>query len=143
MSQYLPVGQFSWCSLNRKKWLFDHLYEIDDADSYGYILEVDLEYPEPLHDLHNMYPLAPEHLVIDDDDLSKIQRQMLNKMKGKRVATTKLIACFKPRRKYVVHYRNLKFYLKHGMILTNIHRAIRFYQEPGLKSYIDYNTNKR
>ena len=32
--------------------------------SDGYILEVDFEHPDELHDLHNDYPLAPEKLEI-------------------------------------------------------------------------------
>ena len=34
----------------------------DDAE-YGFILDLDLEYPDELHDSHNCYPLAPEHLI--------------------------------------------------------------------------------
>ena len=41
------------------------------ARSTGYILEVDLEYPSALHDLHNDYPLAPEKLEISQEMLSK------------------------------------------------------------------------
>ena len=30
----------------------------------GYFLEVDLEYPDELQELHNDYPLAPEKLAV-------------------------------------------------------------------------------
>ena len=36
----------------------------------GYFLEIDLEYPEKLHELHNNYPLAPEKLTVSNDMLS-------------------------------------------------------------------------
>ena len=38
--------------------------------SIGHILEVVLEYPEELNDLHNNYPLAPEKIAIPYDMLS-------------------------------------------------------------------------
>ena len=38
--------------------------ELDDWENMSCILEVDLEYPEPLHNLHNDYPLAPECVKI-------------------------------------------------------------------------------
>ena len=45
--------------------------------------------------------------------------------------------------KYVVHYRNLKFYLEQGMLLKKIHRVVSFNQVPWMKPYIDFNTNER
>ena len=43
-----------------------------ENNPHGYILEVDLEYPDQLHELHNDYPLAPEELEISNDILSKL-----------------------------------------------------------------------
>jgi hypothetical protein len=45
--------------------------------------------------------------------------------------------------KYVVHIDNLKYYLEKGLILTKIHRCIKFKQSNWLKAWIDFNTDKR
>ena len=50
---------------------------IGENSSDGYILEVDLEYPDKLHVLHNDYPLAPEKLDISDDMLSDYCKKKL------------------------------------------------------------------
>ena len=44
---------------------------------------------------------------------------------------------------YVVHIRNLKQALQHGLKLKKMHKAIGFYQEARLKTYIDMNTELR
>ena len=44
---------------------------ISEKSSMGYFLEVDLEYPDELNELHNDYPLAPEKLAVSSDMLSK------------------------------------------------------------------------
>ena len=45
--------------------------------------------------------------------------------------------------KYVFHTRNLKYYLKKGLVLKNSHRCIEFNQNDWLKEWIDFNTEKR
>ena len=65
VSEYLPCGRFKGLKNVDK---FD-VMSINECNSIekspiGYFLEVDLEYPDELHELHNDYPLAPEKLVI-------------------------------------------------------------------------------
>ena len=68
MSQYLPTSEFRWLKEEEAAGL-DVMGIADDGET-GYILEVDLEHPEELHDLHNEYPLAPEKTPINEDMLS-------------------------------------------------------------------------
>ena len=60
ISEYLPYGEFEWLKS------VDELdvMSINKKSDVGYILEVDLKYPNELHELHNDYPLAPEKLII-------------------------------------------------------------------------------
>ena len=66
MSEYLPYGEFNWLK-NVDKFDVNSINEKSDTE---YFLEVDLEYPDELHELHNDYPLAPEKLAVTNDMLS-------------------------------------------------------------------------
>ena len=52
---------------------------ISDKSLIGYILEVDLEYPDELHGLHNGFQLAPEKLIVSSDMLSRYCKKIANK----------------------------------------------------------------
>ncbi|XP_053205584.1 uncharacterized protein LOC128389950 [Panonychus citri] len=114
----------------------------DDAPT-GYILEVDLIYPETLHDLHNDFPLAPHKMVISDSMLSPTAKSILDELDQKSTKTEKLVATFLPKTRYVIHYRMLKYYVKHGLKVTHIHRVISFHQKRWLSPYINLCTEKR
>ncbi|CAB0032319.1 unnamed protein product [Trichogramma brassicae] len=118
MAQYLPYGGFEWADAK------DYLTLPEDSE-YGYILEVDLEYPESLHDSHKDLPLCPEHACPPGSK----QRKLLTTLKAKH--------------KYVIHYRSLQQAIRLGVQVTKVHRALKFKQGPWLKSYIDLNTEKR
>ena len=47
-----------------------------DDDDTGSILEVDLEYPRKIHDLHKVYPMAREIMTISEDMLSNVQKDI-------------------------------------------------------------------
>ena len=141
MSQPLPTHDFRWLDEAETKKL--NVLHMDDDAPVGYILEVDLEYPKDLHNLHNDYPLAPETLKIKQNMLSEYQQNLQEHLKLKTTSCSKLVPNLFNKTKYVLHYRNLKLYLSLGMKLTKIHRVLAFEQSAWLKSYIDFNTSKR
>ena len=68
---------------------------------------MDLEYPKKLHDKRNLYPLAQEHVQVNDDMLSPFQRKYFPSIRG---CVRKLVPNLYNKKKYVVHYRNLQLY---------------------------------
>ena len=63
MSGYLPNGGFKWF----EKWWWVWCRFRRRKESIGYILDVDLEYPDELHVIHNDYSLASEKLAVSYD----------------------------------------------------------------------------
>ena len=63
MSSYLPYGGFKWL----KDFDGFDVNSVSEKSPIGYIFEVNLEYPDELHALHNDYPLDPEKIAISYD----------------------------------------------------------------------------
>ena len=123
MSKKLPTHGFKW--MNDKELLVWRKIPC--------ILEVDLEYPNELHDLHNDYSLAPERIMCKNK-LEKLIPNLRNKEKyvlhyenlkhndyplaPERIMCKnkleKLIPNLRNKEKYVLHYENLKQYLSLG-----------------------------
>ncbi|KAK3720534.1 hypothetical protein QZH41_001987 [Actinostola sp. cb2023] len=143
MSQSLPVNNFGWLCPGEVEELQENLMTLSDDGTEGYILEVDLEYPKELHDLHNDYPLAPERQKVPQDWLSPYCHQLIEELELNFTPTEKLVPNLNDKTHYILHYRNLKQYLSLGMKLTKVHRVLGFDQSPWLKKYIDFNTEKR
>ena len=125
MSQPLPYSGFKWVN------------KPPAEPGKGCILEVDLEYPAELHDLHNDYPLAPERLKVKKEWLSDYQSNLLEN--NSMLNTEKLVSNIRDKNKYVLHYRNLQLYLSLGMKLKKIHRILEFNEAPWMEPYIRMN----
>ena len=139
MNEYLPYGGFKWVKVNNK---VDNRILHRSSNSLCF-LEVDLDYPEHSHDHHNDYLIAPEKIKIEDDMLSPYSSEMKKEYDIKTGGINKLAPNSMPKNNYVVHYRNLQFYLSQGLILKKVHRILEFKQSNWMKPYIDFNTQKR
>ena len=129
ISEYLPYGKFKWLENIDE---FD-INSINEKSDTGYFLEVDLEYPDELHELHNDYPLAPEKLAVSSDMLSKYCKNIADKYETEVVDVKKLILNLVNKTNYVVHCRNLQLYLSLGMKLTKTNRPLEFKQSDWMK----------
>ena len=123
MSKKLPTHGFKWLTSGEMENLFNNQV-VQVWEKTPCILEVDLEYPENLHDLHNDYPFCPERIKCKN-------------------GVEKLIPNLRNKTKYVIHYKNLIQCLKAGLKLKKIHSGIKFIESEWMKPYIKMNTNLR
>ena len=103
-----------------------------------------------MHDMHNSFPVAPVKRVVSDDELSPYVKELWQQVYP--IATGKLkggakqeqvITDLHVKDHYVVHHKNLKLYLKHGLQIKEIHKVLEFDQNTWLKCYIDFNRHKK
>lgn len=123
MCCYLPYADFKFLSSKECEQL--DITNIPNDSDYGYIFEVDLYYPENLHDLHNDLPFCAQNYTPPGAKNIKLIPNLFHKYN------------------YVIHYAHLKTCLQHGLQLKKIHKGISFKQSPYLKEYIDLNTHLR
>ena len=141
MSQMLPYDEIQMWHGHPDKywnWLEEILNTPDDSD-IGYFLEVDLKYPDNIKEKKN-FPFCPEIKKINPDKYN----DYMKKIKPKNYTKSKKLICdWTDKKKYLIHYKMLKFYVRHGMIVEKIHEIISFKQSNWLESYISFNTQKR
>ena len=109
MSQYLPTGNFKWMTDKEISKINLGNYKADNKKVL--ILEVDLEYPQELDDMHNDYPVCPEKVKVSNDMLSGYCKKIAEKYKISIGLVSKLIPMLKDKKEYVLHYCNFQLLL--------------------------------
>ena len=98
MSQNVPVNNFEWIK-DASQFNEDFIKNYKEESDKGYFLEVDFQYLEKLHELHNDLPLLPGRMKIENVE--------------------KLVANLHDKIEFVIDIGNLKQALNNGLILKN------------------------
>ena len=106
MSRFLATSGFKWIEPKESD-----LNKCSSNSLKGCVLEVDLEYPKELWELHNDYPLASDKIEIKRQTLSDYQLKIAEFHNIPIDNVKKLVANFIDKERYVIHYKNLQFYL--------------------------------
>ena len=86
----------------------------------GCVLEVDLDYSKELHEVHNIYPLAPDKLKIKRKMLSDCQLNITDDYNIYNGNDKKLVPIFFDKEKYVLHYKDLQLYISVGFKIKEV-----------------------
>ena len=136
MSEYLPYDENNF---DKNVKLEDIINTRDDSD-IGYFVEVDLKFLDNIKEKTKNFPFAPENKKINPDDFSDYMKTI---KPDTYTQTKKLIFDWSDEKNYLIHYRLLKFYVRHGMIVDKVHSVFSFKQSKWLEKYISFNTQKR
>ena len=136
MSQPLP---YDGIKFDRSVKLEEILNTLDDSD-IGYFIEADLNYPDNIKEKTKSFPFAPLNKKINPDNFNDYMKEI---KPDTYIQTKKVICDWSDKKSYLVHYRMLNFYVRHGMIVDKVHDIISFKQNRWLEKYINFNTQKR
>ena len=114
----MPINDNKWAK-NTSQFSKYSIENYSEESEEGNFLEVDAQYPEKLHNLHNDLQLLFERIKIE-----KVE---------------KFVATLHDKKEYVVHMRNSKQTLNHGLVFKKVHRVIKCNQKVSLKPCTNIN----
>ena len=122
MCKKLPTGNFKWVE-DLSIFTKDFIKNYSEDSNTGYLLVVDVKYPENLYRDHKYLPFLPDKTKINN--------------------VKKLTCDLHDKKEYSIYISALKQALKHGLKLETVHSAISFSQDAWLEPYIMHNTKLR
>ena len=122
MSKKLPIDNFKW-EKDLCRFTDDFIKNYDEESDTGYLLVVDIKYPESVYKEHNDPPVLPDKVKVDK--------------------VTKLVCNLHDQKGYSINIYALKQVLNHGLNLDCVHSVISFRKDAWLESYIEMNTQLR
>ena len=136
MSQYLPTGDFREIKVTRSG--LKTILRTPDKDEHGFLIECHLEYPSSIHEKTKFFPYLPEKKTVKVEDFSPY----MTENEPEKKPTEKLIIDQANKQRYFLHYRDLIFYIRHGIRIVKVDTVYKFKQSPWLAKYIKYNTEQ-
>ena len=117
MSEPLPYDEIKFGKIVK----LEDILKTPDENDIGYLIEVDLKYSDNMKEKTKHFPFAPVNKKLNPDDFSVYMKENKPETYNE---TKKLICDWSDKKKYLVHYRMLKFYVRHGMIVDKFHEII-------------------
>ena len=126
MFQHLPIGNLQMYENNSITESFvNKVLNTHDCSDIGYVLIVDLMYPDNVKHKSKNFPFCPENKIINPDNFTEYMTEDVPKPYR---PTSKMNCDQTNKEYYIVHYGNLIFYVRMGMIISQVHRIVSFNQ---------------
>ena len=136
MSEYLPYDEVKFHRNVESEGILNTPNDFD----IGYFIEVDLKNQDDVKQKTKHFLFAPENKKNNPDDFN----DYMNEIKPDNYTKTKNLICdWSDKNNCLIHYRMLKFYVRHRLEVEKVHTVVSFKQSKWLEKYISFNTQKR
>ena len=99
-----------------------------------------MKYPDNIKEKAKNFAFAPVNKKSNSCDFGDYTKTIKH---DTYTQAKKLICDWSDKENYLIHYRMLKFYVRHGMIVDKVHDMLSFRQSRWLEKYINFITQKR
>ena len=147
-----PCGYFLWVNFDSdvedcNRYLLENLFPDLESRNEGMCITVDLHYTDEVKRATDDYPFAPEHRVIYEEYLRDDQEFLRSWSAANNDERMKpfrgLVGTLYDKTQYTVHWRLLKWYIEHGLVVTRMYWGVRFAEGDYLAGYVRKNIEIR
>ncbi|UZO15801.1 uncharacterized protein OCT59_007216 [Rhizophagus irregularis] len=129
---------------DKQKQILNVILNTKPDAAHGYFLNIKAHYPLRTHDYLQDLPPAVDSIAVKKDRLNPYITKLVDNLDGGRFPETeKLVPHLGKHEDYVIHYQELQYYIKLGMVVDEITQVLSFDQDNWLAPYIAKNTNLR
>ena len=122
----------------------EQILQTPGDDEFGYIVCVDLEYPDSIHDAHQDFPMAPAREPVDSMWLSSYQLDLLEEYHLPKVSMcNKMLQILYDKKDNTLHYVSIKIHKRDRPEVSKLHKVLKFRQSKWMAKCIELNTRLR
>jgi hypothetical protein len=139
----MPNGACRWLTQSQLDAL--DIPSIPEDGEYGYLIETDLDYPAHLHSdaSHSQLSCAAVKRAVRQEENSPYARKLQQKYNLNTSSQPKLLLTLEPKSRNTCHHKLLQLYIRQGLVVTRVPRAMRFEQCDYLRRYVEFNATLR
>lgn len=134
------VGDFKWLTeteINN----FDFLNPPEVG--YGYIFSLDFRYPDEIKSDTSQMPLSFERMTVENEHLSDWQKEYSSNHASTFISSQRILLTQYDKKNMVHYHKLISFFVRHGLVITKVHKAFCFKEKAIFKNYVRRNSEKR
>ena len=122
----------------------EQILQTPDDAKFGYIICVNLDYPDSIHDAHQDFTFTPIREFVNSMWLSSYQLDLWKKYHLQKLSKcNKLLQTFYDKKEYTLHYVTLKICERNRLKVSKLLKVVKFRLSKWMAKIIELNSRLR